>query len=369
MLITMDTQRAANHLASDLGPFCVEFLGHECQLEDDHHEAVNNFESANSEKTKSTLDDRLRQVRFPRTMSQDRRINETVQFYEALGECDAKRESLDIVDTEESFDEDESAFEIQEVRIPAHTHPSKASSLNEYLRLPRFKTFFSFSFQHTAPASGDMDYEGIDAHGLEITKRGVQRGNYSTLHRKAWLEVSDPKHRYGKNLRLYYRRRWGSLGYPTNNFFDWLDSKGDAEDESLPDLPECPRINLDIDTVLYVNDSEGTRSYMLSIVSSTDRRSQILDIDGEPICTGADSWIFVLRDNALYGSRKITAVSRHSKQRFHHSSFFGGKAVAAAGIVVTDHDGIFLTPILTRATTVQANLICREFYVIFTLRV
>jgi hypothetical protein len=72
------------------------------------------------------------------------------------------------------------------------------------------------------------------------------------------------------------------------------------------------------------------------------RRCRVLDVDGDPVKTGPDGWIFVLRDNVFYGSLKITSVIGHSKQRFHHSSFFGGKAVAAAGIFLTDDDG-FLT--------------------------
>ena len=57
------------------------------------------------------------------------------------------------------------------------------------------------------------------------------------------------------------------------------------------------------------------------------------------IAIGPDGWIFVLRDNILYGAKKITSISGQSRQRFHHSSFFGGKAVAAAGIFITDDDG------------------------------
>merc|ERR1711862_479534 len=34
-----------------------------------------------------------------------------------------------------------------------------------------------------------------------------------------------------------------------------------------------------------------------------------------------------------------TSVTGKAKQRFHHSSFFGGKAVKAAGIIVTDSQG------------------------------
>ena len=146
--------------------------------------------------------------------------------------------------------------------------------------------------------------------------------------------------RYGKNLRLYYRH-WESLGYPTNMFFDWLDSKGEAAGQPLPNLEECPRSKLDSDTVLYITNPDVTKGYALSIVP-VDGRARMIDVDGELVRTGPDGWIFVLRDGVIYGAEKITSINGQSKQRFHHSSFFGGKAVAAAGIIITDDEG-FLT--------------------------
>jgi hypothetical protein len=200
--------------------------------------------------------------------------------------------------------------------------------------------------------SHDFVYKGIGANPPEIVKRGTTRGNYAQLHRKAWLEVTDKYHRYGKNLRLYYRY-WESQGHPTNIFFDWLDSKGEAAGNELPELKECPRRQLDSDTVLYINNPDVTQGYAINVVveqnddlkndsqSNTDgiRRGRMYDIDGNPVCTGPDGWIFVLRDNIMYGAKKITSISGQSRQRFHHSSFFGGKAVAAAGIFITDDDG------------------------------
>ena len=184
----------------------------------------------------------------------------------------------------------------------------------------------------------DFVYKGISANPPEITKRGIQRGNYAQLHRKAWLEVSDKYHRYGKNLRLYYRH-WESIGYPTNEFFDWLDSKGEAAGQPLPNLEDCPRSVLDADTVLYILNPEVTDGYFLEFISTEDGRGRVIDVDGDPVQTGPDGWIFVLRDNKMYGAQKVTSVSGHSKQRFHHSSFFGGKAVASAGIIITDDEG------------------------------
>jgi len=205
----------------------------------------------------------------------------------------------------------------------------------------------------SSTSTQDFVYKGIRANPPEIIKRGTTRGNYAQLHRKAWLEVSDKYHRYGKHLRLYYRY-WERLGFPTNMFFDWLDSKGEAAGQPLPELEECPRSQLDSDTVLYITNPDLTQNYALQLLAEETtivdddgneevmRRGRVVDVDGDPVQTGPDGWIFVLRDNVLYGSQKITSVLGHSKQRFHHSSFFGGKAVAAAGIFLTDDDG-FLT--------------------------
>lgn len=201
--------------------------------------------------------------------------------------------------------------------------------------------------------SDTTDFRGIRLP--EITQRGVARGNYAQLHRKAWLEVSDKHHRYGKNLRMYYKH-WETLGHPYHMFFDWLDSKGEAKGSELPNLPEIPRSVLDSDTVQYITDPEISASYALDIVADpADGSAHVLDRrNQEPICTGKEGWIFVLRDQVFYGSQKVIAPSKveaannssddynpatKPRQRFHHSSFFGGKAVASAGIFLTDEHG------------------------------
>jgi hypothetical protein len=220
-------------------------------------------------------------------------------------------------------------------------------------------------FRHKLPLEDCVSEQNDDnvIKGIvspEVTKRGISRGNYAQLHRKAWLEVSDKFHRYGKNLRTYYKH-WEKLGHPTNMFFDWLDGKGEAAGWELPNLSECPREQLDNDRVLYITEAEEQSKYLLKIVPqdlSCDEDehgnggvpSKIVDVDGNPVRTGSNGWIFVLRDHELYGSEKRTRPkggggvgggenSGNSKLRFHHSSFFGGKAVAAAGIIITDGNG------------------------------
>lgn len=352
MLIAMESQGAAIAVASSLEVYHYETTSV------DHHRAPESPDgelqesSDYAEVTKSALQEnscRLRPARMPRSCSQDRRKNESDQFFEAVGEMPpiSVNHHIEIVDTtgEESPDDEESTFEVQALTIPAKSAISGPPRIGGILRVSPFRTLTNDSANNLqCPIREDLDYRGIGENGLAITKRGVQRGNHATLHRKAWLEVSDSKHRYGKNLRLYYRH-WQSLGYPTNNFFDWLDGKRNPEGHPLPDLPECPRSRLEADTVLYITDAEVSKGYALAVMSNhEDRRGRILGIDGEPVVTGPEGWIFVLRDNILYGSQKVAAVSRHSKQRFHHSSFFGGKAVSAAGIFITDQDG-FLTAI------------------------
>ena len=83
-------------------------------------------------------------------------------------------------------------------------------------------------------------------------------------------------------------------------------------------------------------------------MADQDGSAIILDRDSKrPVCTGKEGWIFVLRDHVMYGSQKVTAPggcctadgASSVRQRFHHSSFFGGKAVASAGIFLTNDQG------------------------------
>ena len=317
----------------------------------------------------------LRRKKKPlhRTESNDRRLNETARFYQAVGETPPTSQSdiqtiieddqnsdsdsdeddtgtVHVVDGNESENFDLSFDLHQSVRIVDSAKKTKLHlggglfKKSQHTVPPRkLQSIF-----HRLPSSNGFDTDEFQYKGIqsppEITQRGVSRGNYALLHRKAWLEVSDERHRYGKNLRLYYRQ-WESLGHPANDFFDWLDSKGASAGKPLPELAECPRSELDSDTVLYIHDSEVTKRYALSLVCDREGRASVFDSDDEPVCTGSDGWIFVLRDNILYGAEKITSVSERSRQRFHHSSFFGGKAVAAAGIFNTDQNGV-LTRVL-----------------------
>jgi len=332
-----------------------------------------------------------------RSDSFDRRKGESAQFAEAVGEepdslllqkiveddsssdfddneIDEEGVHLNIEDNQvelRDFEEveshkDHAALPISleaEMKNPIHSSISTSPSNENYLPHPKISSAsrninWTFTRQHSRSESfpsseADFFYRGIRANPPEITKRGVARGNYAQMHRKAWLEVSDKRHRYGKNLRMYYKH-WEELGHPFHMFFDWLDSKDEAAGNPLPDLSEIPRSVLDSDTVLYITDPEITATYVLDIVANpVDGSATILDQDGNPVNTGKEGWIFVLRDNLFYGSQKVTAPKCSGtssgnlstgtvipRQRFHHSTFFGGKAVASAGIFLTNECGL-----------------------------
>ncbi|KAL3928565.1 MAG: hypothetical protein SGBAC_012594 [Bacillariaceae sp.] len=299
-------------------------------------------------------------------LAEQRRVSEAMQFAEAVGELiSTNQKELCIIedhtDGGESDDsDDEDVCDLNDVvltkpKVSSNYSREDALSLTQHVEVletpdrPRRKWRPAWPFGsaeselsvleslHGKAGEQTFAYKGICANPPEITKRGIQRGNYAQLHRKAWLEVSDKYHRYGKNLRSYYRY-WERLDFPTNQFFDWLDSKGEAAGQPLPNLADCPRSVLDSDTVKYITKPEVTESYAIDIICEGGR-GRVIDIDEDPVTTGNDGWIFVLRDNVLYAAEKITSVSGHLKQRFHHSSFFGGKAVASAGILITDEEG------------------------------
>jgi hypothetical protein len=306
-----------------------------------------------------------------RTKSFDRRLCEAAQYAEAVGDLPSNYDRLIVVDDEEEDEEDGELLirpainhfhEPQSISTENHLTPLiDERRVDQRRRIPRNDNSF---FQHQLMESAienplfhasecfKVDDESacpqrVPLDPPEITTHGISRGNFAQLHRKAWLEVSDKYHRYGKNLRVYYKF-WEELGHPTNVFFDWLDSKGEAAGQALPNLTDCPRSELDADTVLYITNPEIQRQYKLSIVPTEDGenilasgviKARIRNYENHLVITGPEGWIFVLRDHELYAAKKVTSIQGKSKQRFHHSSFFGGKAVQAAGILITDDRG------------------------------
>ncbi|RLN02227.1 hypothetical protein BBJ28_00000242 [Nothophytophthora sp. Chile5] len=155
--------------------------------------------------------------------------------------------------------------------------------------------------------------------------KGYSAGNISVVDKKSWLEVCDRKHRYGANLRAYYKE-WKRQ--PTKpSFWEWLD------DESI-EVAGVPRTKLERETVLYCDTAAERQKFALSVLNGVI----VHDSTQEIVETGQEGWIFVLRDGVLYGSQKETKKI----PRIHHTSFVGGECVQTAGMMVIV-DGVIKT--------------------------
>lgn len=171
-----------------------------------------------------------------------------------------------------------------------------------------------------------------------------------------WLEVADPRHRYGTALRPYYDA-WVAQGergcrVVGESFFHFLD-EGAGKNLNLNehfDHVSCvykpsrssfrsrpkrclSRAELESCQLEYC-DAEQRKQYIVEVVdnklvwqNSNDRWCR-----HEPLNTGAENkWIFVMDAvNNIYVNRKI-------KGRFHHSCFMAGGRVRAAGRLVVEN--------------------------------
>ncbi|KAL7693142.1 hypothetical protein Plhal304r1_c005g0022591 [Plasmopara halstedii] len=150
--------------------------------------------------------------------------------------------------------------------------------------------------------------------------KGYSAGNISVVDKKSWLEVCDRKHRYGANLRAYYKEWKRQPMEPTKpSFWEWLD------DESI-EVAGVPRTKLERETVLYCDTAAERQKFALSVQTGL----VVHVATQEVVETGPDGWIFVLRDGVLYGSQKETKKI----PRIHHTSFVGGECVQTAGMMV-----------------------------------
>ncbi|CAN0236514.1 unnamed protein product, partial [Discosporangium mesarthrocarpum] len=103
------------------------------------------------------------------------------------------------------------------------------------------------------------------------------------MDERSWLEVRDKKHRYGKNLRMYYKE-WDRLGRPMGNFFTWLSTTEEG-------VEGCPRRKLESNVVRYCEPGERSQ-YALKL----DGRSMLYTADGKAVDSGPGGWLFVLRE-------------------------------------------------------------------------
>jgi len=183
----------------------------------------------------------------------------------------------------------------------------------------------------------------------------------SKMDRRAWLEVLDRRHRYAKNLRAYHQA-WVQLGMPGRDFWRWLDEgEGKGEEGARFELEHLPRSKLDRENVRYLTPQEAA-DYAVVI----DKRDGTVrhaagtrhPRSGAPLETGPGGFIFVLRRGRLFAAEKVTKAA----PRFHHSSFFCGRPVAVAGMLIVRRG------VLTRVLPHSGHYRPRDEHIVHLLR-
>lgn len=104
--------------------------------------------------------------------------------------------------------------------------------------------------------------------------------------------------------------------------------------------------------VHYCTDGREREDYCLEIKDGLVVSSK----EGRSITTGDHGWIFVLRDDVIYGAAKRTKAPR-----LHHSSFFAGECVDAAGMMVVE------SGIITKIFPHSGHYRPRDRHVLFLL--
>ncbi|PRP86409.1 hypothetical protein PROFUN_05328 [Planoprotostelium fungivorum] len=89
-----------------------------------------------------------------------------------------------------------------------------------------------------------------------------------------WLELIDPAHRYGSNLK-YYHSVWKDSD-TKQNFFYWLDF---GEGKNL-EIPECSREQLNREKIVYLN-AEQRKHYLTSFKNGRI----VWKLTGQPVTT------------------------------------------------------------------------------------
>ncbi|KAG0293886.1 hypothetical protein BGZ96_002109 [Linnemannia gamsii] len=184
---------------------------------------------------------------------------------------------------------------------------------------------------------------------------GISAEEALILRTEHWLEMSDKKHRYGSNLKVYHAY-W--LAQSTSqNFFYWLD-KGDGKEV---DLDEKPRMQLDEQSVHYLQEHEraqyavhvvngllyykqsGQRVHTLPTSIKADDNidaSQILPDTNEHDDEATRLEKKKIRNKAKFiyvtDPQGVLYIAQKVKGQFHHSSFLGGGTVCAAGGILVN---------------------------------
>ncbi|KAJ1029627.1 hypothetical protein NDA13_002871 [Ustilago tritici] len=138
----------------------------------------------------------------------------------------------------------EAANRTKVTNSPPTSPPATVNSITQQLLGSSFFDKLPFSFKNEA------EKEEFLKESKVLTKR---------MEDQNWLEMLDPKHRYGSNLK-HYHRYWNLKADTRQNFLQWLD-EGDGRELSLE---ECPRSKLEEERIRYLTADER-RNYLTFI--------------------------------------------------------------------------------------------------------
>lgn len=162
--------------------------------------------------------------------------------------------------------------------------------------------------------------------------KGLSRDeNARELAIQHWLEAIDPRHRYGRNLHVYYNE-WVKRD-TAQPFFQWLDI-GDGREVNLP---KCSRSTLKKELIKYLGPKEREHYEVIPENGKLVYKQTGLLVDttegSDTEGSGESPWIFVMSTlKKLYVGKKLRGT-------FQHSSFLAGGATSAAG-KLTVQDGV-----------------------------
>ncbi|KAF9543802.1 hypothetical protein EC957_000416 [Mortierella hygrophila] len=211
------------------------------------------------------------------------------------------------------------------------------------------------AIDHQAQEGSTQASNDPNQHLWAWGSNGVSAEEALVLLTEHWLEMSDKKHRYGSNLKVYHEF-W--LAQDTSqNFFYWLD-KGDGKEV---DIEERPRARLDEQRVHYLQEYERAQ-YAVNVVDGLfyyKQSGQLVhtlptsvkaddDVDVSQILPDAnehDDEATRLEKKRIRNKSKfiyvtdpqgVLYIAQKVKGQFHHSSFLGGGTVCAAGGIVVN---------------------------------
>ncbi|XP_024030317.1 IQ domain-containing protein IQM3 [Morus notabilis] len=169
-------------------------------------------------------------------------------------------------------------------------------------------------FKSSTPETAVSRWNRVSSNASKVGKGLVKDDKAQKLIFQHWIEAIDPRHRYGKNLHVYYDE-WSKAdsGQP---FFYWLDI-GDGKEL---DLQKCPRSKLREQCVKYLGPKEREQyEYIVREGKLIHKQT------GDVLDTQADMSIFVM------STSKQLYVGQKKRGRFHHSSFLAGGVTIVAG--------------------------------------